>query len=184
MANDYYLPEFHDNDGYYEQVMQEQEWHVDSHYKYPHINLNTKRNMNMDINSMSFNQLVPSNSSYLSKDDVGEDGVILTIKGFKMETIKGDDGDEEKMVMYFDEDFKPMIINRTNSRLIGIATGAANAGEARGKQVVVYNDATISFGGKVTGGIRIKKVAGAPRQAVVAAQPGNTDFDDLDQPPF
>lgn len=120
----------------------------------------------MSINDLSFDQLVPSDSKYLAKDDVGEDGVILTIKGFKTETIKGDNGDEEKIVMYFEEpDFKPMIVNRTNAQLISIATGAAVAGEARGKKVVVYNDPTISFGGKITGGIRIKKVAGTPRQA-------------------
>lgn len=122
-----------------------------------------------NLNDMSFDQLVPSDSKYLSKEDVGEDGVILTIKGFKNESVKGDNGDEEKVVMYFEEEeFKPMIINRTNSQLIGVATGASNAGEARGKQIVVYNDPTISFGGKVTGGIRIKKIAGAPRAAAKA----------------
>lgn len=113
-----------------------------------------------DINSMSFDSLVPSNSKYLSKDDVGEDGLVLTIKGFRSETIKGDDGEEEKIVLHFMEDVRPMIINRTNSQLIGVCTGAKTAGEARGKQIVVYNDLTVSFGGKITGGLRIKKVTG------------------------
>jgi hypothetical protein len=120
----------------------------------------------MNVNDMSFDQLVPSNSNYLSKEDVGEDGVVLTIKGFKTETIKTDDGDEQKMVMYFEENYKPMIVNRTNAQLIGIATGAATAGDARGKEIVVYNDPTVGFGGKITGGIRIKKLAGAPKQAI------------------
>jgi len=169
-------------DSFYQTVAREQEWRDEGHDKLHQPQLNTKRNQNMntDINSMSFDQLVPSNSTYLAKDDVGEDGVILTIKGFKMETIKGDDGDEEKMVMYFDEpDFKPMIVNRTNAQLIGIATGAPNAGAARGKQVVVYNDATISFGGKVTGGIRIKKVAGAPRQATAPTYAPGGDITEM-----
>jgi hypothetical protein len=130
----------------------------------------------MDLNSMSFDQLVPSNSKYLSKDDVGEDGVILTIKGFRVETLKNDDGDEDKTVMYFEEDYKPMVLNRTNAQLVGAATGAKTAGEARGKQVVVYNDITVSFGGKVTGGLRIKKVAGQPRAAVRA--PAHEDLND------
>ncbi len=121
-----------------------------------------------DINSMSFDQLVPTNSKYLTKGDVGEDGLILTIKGFKEEIIEGDNGDESKIVMYFVEDINPMVVNRTNSQLIGIATGASNAGEARGKQIVVYNDPSISFGGKVTGGLRIKKIAGAPRSVAKA----------------
>src|SRR3990167_3674831 len=109
-----------------------------------------------NINDLSFDQLVPTNSKYLKKEDVG-DGVVLTIRGFKRETVEGDNGDEEKVVMYFEEKYNPMVVNRTNSQLIGIATGAANAGEAKGKQIIVFNDPTISFGGKVTGGLRIRK---------------------------
>ena len=128
-----------------------------------------------DMNSMSFDQLVPSESKYLSKSDVGEDGIVLTIKGFRMETIKGDDGEEDKVVLHFIEDLKPMILNRTNSQLVGVATGAKTAGEARGKQIVVFNDPTVSFGGKITGGLRIKKVTGAPK----AAPKGDPDMDSI-----
>lgn len=118
-----------------------------------------------DLNSMSFDQLVPSNSKYLTKDDVGEDGLVLTIKGFRMETLKSDEGEEDKMVLHFMEDVKPMVVNRTNAQLIGACTGVKTAGDARGKQIVVYNDITVSFGGRVTGGLRIKKVSGAPKNA-------------------
>src|SRR5262245_56263212 len=113
-----------------------------------------------DVNSLTFDQLVPSNSQYLGKGDVGEDGLVLTIKGFRMEKVKGDDGDEDKMVMHFVEDVRPLILNRTNSQLIGVVTGAKTAGEARGKQILVFNDPSISFGGKITGGLRIKKANG------------------------
>lgn len=124
--------------------------------------------MTTNVNDMTFDQLVPSKSKYLTKDDVGEDGVILTIKGFRMETLESDDGDEDKMVLHFMEDVKPMVLNRTNAQLVGVATGAKVAGEAKGKQIVVYNDPTVSFGGKITGGLRIKKVSGAPKQAATA----------------
>lgn len=120
-----------------------------------------------DVNTMSFDQLVPSNSKYLGKADVGEDGLILTIKGFRMETLKSDEGDEDKMVMHFVENVKPMVVNRTNAQLIGVATGAATAGDARGKKIVVFNDPTVGFGGKITGGLRIKKLTGAPKPAAV-----------------
>ncbi len=118
-----------------------------------------------DLNSLTFDQLVPSNSKFLTKDDVGEDGLVLTIKGFRMETLKGDDSEEDKMVLHFMEDVKPMVLNRTNAQLVGVCTGAKTAGEARGKQIVVYNDPTVSFGGKITGGLRIKKIVGAPKSA-------------------
>lgn len=138
---------------------------------------------NADLNNLNFDELVPSESKYLAKGDVGEDGVILTIKGFKREVLKSDDGDEEKTVMYFMEDFKPMVLNRTNAQLLPIATGAKTAGEARGKQIVVYNDPTVGFGGKITGGVRIKKIAGTPKPAR-AAPPSVADSDPDDSIPF
>jgi hypothetical protein len=132
-----------------------------------------------NLNAMSFDSLVPSTSKYLGKGDVGEDGLILTIKGFRMETIKGDEGEEDKVVCHFRENVKPMVINRTNSQLIGVATGASTAGDAVGKQIVVYNDPTVGFGGKITGGLRIKKVTGAPRPAPTTKAAGG--FDDFEQ---
>ena len=130
-----------------------------------------------DLNSMTFDQLVPSNSKYLSKADVGEDGVVLTIKGFRMETLESDDGNEEKTVLHFVEDVKPLVLNRTNSQLVGVCTGAKTAGEAKGKQIVVYNDPTISFGGKVMGGLRIKKVSGTPKPAALVTGNGKSAED-------
>ena len=157
-------------------MITEEQWQADNHNQYPQSQLKHEKELIMtDLNTLSFDQLVPTNSKYLTKNDVGDDGIILTIKGFKTETIEGDHGDEEKVIMYFIEDVNPMVLNRTNSQLVGMATGAANAGEARGKQVVVYNDPSISFGGKVTGGIRIKKIAGAPRS--VAAKPAIEDIE-------
>jgi hypothetical protein len=132
----------------------------------------------MSLDDLKFDELVPSKSKYLAKSDVGDDGVILTIRGFKEEVIEGDDGDEKKIVMYFREaDFKPMILNRTNAALLAGATGVGTAGESKGKQIVVHNDPSISFGGKVTGGLRIKKIPGparAPRQ-VEQREPGSDD---------
>lgn len=174
MSNDFYIPEFGDD-----QHSQQQEWEssADNPLNYQQVQTQLKHEKELkmtDLNSMSFDQLVPTNSKYLTKNDVGDDGLILTIKGFKTETIEGDSGDEQKVIMYFVEDINPMVLNRTNSQLVGMATGAANAGEARGKQVVVYNDPSISFGGKVTGGIRIKKIAGAPRSVA-----SKTDLSDI-----
>jgi hypothetical protein len=131
-----------------------------------------------NINDLSFDQLVPSNSKYLTKDDVGEDGLVLTIKGFRMETLKSDDGEEDKMVLHFVEDVKPMVVNRTNAQLVGVATGVKTAGEARGKQIVVYNDPTVSFGGKITGGLRIKKLSGPPKSAPLVTGDGK-NIDDV-----
>ncbi len=123
------------------------------------------------FDSLTFDQLVPSDSKYLRKDDCGEDGLILTIKGFSHEDIKGDDGQyESKVVMHFVEDVRPMILNKTNSQLIPVATGARTAGEAKGKKLVVFNDPSVSFGGKITGGLRIKRIPGPARAPAAAAR--------------
>ena len=142
-------------------------------------NFNRNSNMNsQDLNSMSFSQLVPKVSNFLSKEDVGEDGVILTIRGFKTETVKGDNGDETKVVMHFmEEGYKPMILNNTNSNILGKILNVATAGEAKGKQVVVYDDPTVGFGGKITGGIRLKKVSGAPAAPRAAKSAGELESD-------
>lgn len=140
------------------------------------------------LDALTFDQLVPSESKYLRKDDVGEDGMVLTIKGFRYESIKNDDGEEDKTIMYFVEDVKPMVLNKTNASLIPVVTGARTAGEAKGKKIVVYCDPTVSYGGRVTGGLRIKKIPGAPRQAPrpvakpVEREPGSDD--DLGEIPF
>jgi len=116
-----------------------------------------------DLNSLSFEQLVPSKSKYLAKEDAGEDGIILTVKGVRMETLETDEGNEDKVVLHFVENVKPMVLNRTNAQLLGLATGAKTAGEAKGKKIVVFSDPTVAFGGKPVGGLRIKKVSGAPK---------------------
>ena len=151
--------------------------------------------MNAKVNpldSMSFNDLVPSDSKYLRKDDVGEDGTILTIAGFTRETVKGDDGDEDKVVMHFEEAVRPMILNKTNSQLLATITGAKVAGDAKGKKLVVFNDPSVSFGGKITGGLRLKRIPGparAPAAAPARAKPAparepGSDDDFNDEPNF
>jgi len=121
--------------------------------------------MKFDDNT-TFDQLVPSESKHLKKEDVGEGGLIVTIAGFTKETVGQGAEAEEKTVLHFQEDIKAMVLNRTNSQLIQAVTGAKTSGEARGKKIVVYNDPTISFGDRITGGIRVK---GLESQAPAAA---------------
>lgn len=131
------------------------------------------------LDALSFDQLVPTNSKFLGKNDVTEDGLVLTIRGFKYESIKTDEGTEDKVVLHFVEDVKPFVLNRTNAQLLAVCTGARTAGEAKGKKIVVYLDPTVAYGGRVTGGLRIKKAPSAPRAPAAAAPaPASEDFND------
>jgi len=149
--------------------------------------------MNTNLEDMSFDQLVPTNSNFLKKEDVGEDGVILTIAGFRHDVVKDENGqNEQKVVLDFAEQgYKPMVLNSTNSQLLKNATGCNTPREAKGKRVVVYNDPNVSFGSKVTGGLRIKRIPGAPsqpRQANTAPpvqeEPPAVDYDNFDDIPY
>ena len=101
-------------------------------------------------------------SRFLKADDFPAPR-LLTISKATAETIKNDDGETSKAVLWFEESEKGMVLNKTNSNLIPVITGARTAGEAKGKQVVVYDDPTVSYGGRAVGGLRLKKVPGAPR---------------------
>ena len=136
------------------------------------------RKHEMEINDdMSFDELVPTESDYLKKEDAGEGGLILTIAGFSRTTVgKGEDADE-RTVMHFTENVKPMVLNRTNAQLIPVVTGAKTSGAAKGKKIVVYNDPTVPFGNKIVGGLRIRSATG-PVAAAPAAPDTGTDPND------
>jgi len=118
------------------------------------------------MEDISLDSLVPSQSEYLTKDDVGEQGLNVTIAGFKMAEVgRGQDADM-RCIMSFQEGVKDMVVNKTNMARLKHITGAETTGQARGKQVNVYNDPMVEFGGKLTGGIRIRPVtATAPEMA-------------------
>lgn len=111
--------------------------------------------MSLD-NSLSLDQAVPKDSKYLTKDEVGEQGKNLTINNVSREELESDHGAEVKTVLHF-TDGKPMVLNQTNKELLKVVLKAATVGDLMGKTVNVFNDPTVSFGGRVTGGIRIRK---------------------------
>ena len=115
---------------------------------------------------MNLGDLVKTNSRYLTKDDAGESGMIVTIKYFDREVLMGDDDDVEKTIMFFEEEsVKPMVLNKTNANLLPIITGCKTVAEVIGKKIIVYCDPTISFGSRITGGLRIKSASIAkPRE--------------------
>jgi len=113
---------------------------------------------------MNLDELIKSKSDYLKKEDVGEDGVNLTIKGFKKVQVEGDNGEEEKIAMFFaEENYKPLLLNITNKNRLKIATGQDTVEGVKGKVINVYNDPYVEFGGKITGGVRIRAAVGGTK---------------------
>ncbi len=109
---------------------------------------------------MSFRVKDLKDSRFLTKDDV-EPPVLVTITGDeKMNVALESQAPEEKHVLHFKELPKPLVLNMTNGQLIEAIVGSDNSDDWIGKRVVLYNDKTVSFAGKLTGGIRIRAMRG------------------------
>jgi hypothetical protein len=117
-------------------------------------------------------------SKFLKKEDV-EPPKLVTIKGFSQQNAGRDDSPEMKWTMSFIELGKPMVMNSTNLQLAAQALGSDDTDNWIGKQVVLYNDPSVQFQGKLIGGIRIrapkKRNGAAPAPVAVATE---EEFDD------
>ena len=109
---------------------------------------------------MKVSQLIAS--KYLKKDDI-EHPVIVTIDRLEEHDVSGkDDPEEKKWVIFFREYDQGMVLNTTNIHLLVAATNAGDTDDWPGKEVILYNDPTVSYAGKVTGGLRIRPKEQAP----------------------
>lgn len=95
-------------------------------------------------------------SKFMKKEDVGE-GKLVTIAELEQQNVAMDDQPPElKWIMHFKEFDKGMVLNWTNIQLTAKALGTEETDEWIGKKIVVYEDANVSFGGKLVGGIRVR----------------------------
>lgn len=131
---------------------------------------------------MDLDTLVPSESKYLAKEDVGVAGKNLTIAKFTRETVgNGKDADERAVLWFKEGDYKPMVLNKTNKNRIKHFLNATTAEEVMGKQVNVYNDPDIEYGGEIVGGLRIRGVKEGEAPDMTG---GRIDVDPLSDIPF
>ena len=96
-------------------------------------------------------------SSYLGKDDLpAPPGTLAaTIADVRMETIGQGNESEDKPVMYFSDQQKPLIVNGGNWDTCEQAFGADSAAWAD-KKIEMYIDPNVMYGGRRVGGIRMR----------------------------
>lgn len=128
----------------------------------------------MNINEMK-------ESKYMKKEDVGQ-GALVTIDRMDHQDVSMENQPEEmKWIMYFKEQVnghhKGLVLNWTNIQLCAVATGSEDTDQWPGKQIVLFDDPNVSFGGKLTGGIRVRKPKGQSVNSP-ADQDAGPDFDD------
>ncbi len=92
-------------------------------------------------------------SKFLKKEDAGE-GILATIRGVEKRDVGTEAEPEQKWVLLLAE-YKPLVLNSTNLALLEKALGSDDTDDWTGKQIVLYNDENVSFGGKLTGGVRV-----------------------------
>jgi len=99
-------------------------------------------------------------SKYLQQSEVGN-GTLLTITGCKQQNVANDDAPAEmKWCLTFAEVTKALVLNAINTKLCEKACGSDDTDDWVGKQIVVFVDPNVSYGGRITGGLRVR----APRR--------------------
>lgn len=116
---------------------------------------------------MNIDEMVPTKSRFLTKEDVGEQGKNLTIKQFTPTEV-GQEKEARYVIEWHEADFKPMVLNKENSSRLKMIFKTADTNQMCGMKVNVYNDPFVSFGGEVVGGIRLRPV---PATAAQSLQP-------------
>jgi hypothetical protein len=126
-------------------------------------------------------------SSFLTKEDFPRPA-LGTIAKLSQETLKNDEGTSEtKWCMHFEEYDRGLLLNKTNIRLVAAFLGN-DTNTWMGRQIVIYNDPTVAFGGRTVGGIRLRAPKNqAPAQAnpaPAATAPAGAFDDFADDIPF
>lgn len=123
-------------------------------------------------------------SKYLKKGDV-EPPKLATVKAIGQYNVAMQgDSPEMKWGMSFQELERPLILNTTNLRIMESITGSDDTDDWIGKKIVLYNDPNVSFGGNLTGGIRIRAPKIKPAPAQVQTPPPPTEDETSDGVPF
>jgi len=122
-------------------------------------------------------------SKYLKQSDAPDPVIVTVAKIGKLNIAKEGDHPEEKWAVRFREFTKPMLLNSTNIKLLEKACGSDDTDDWIGKEVILYTDDNVSFGGQIVGGLRIRKQQAAPARKPTQEKTGDSaqalaDMDD------
>ena len=96
-------------------------------------------------------------SKFLKQTDVGR-GTLATIASCVQMNVSKEGADPEmKWCLTFQELDKPLVLNFTNIQLCQQICNADDTDRWLGQRVVLFTDPTISYQGKIVGGIRMRK---------------------------
>src|SRR4051794_3178372 len=109
-------------------------------------------------------------SKYFRAEDIeGEDDRKLRIKNVTAEGFDREGAKERKLVLWFSNDDRGLVLNKTNNRTLRGAFGD-NTDDWIGKVVIVFTTVT-DFRGKMTPGLRVR--IPPPKEAAAGTKPGS-----------
>jgi hypothetical protein len=132
---------------------------------------NQPLHMNLEKN-MKLKEMLES--KYLQQEDVDGEVVVTVHALKKVNVAKEDETPEYKWTVKFQEFAKPMVANATNVKRMFKALGE-DSEEWLGKQIILYVDPDVEFGGKIVGGLRVRGI----RKSVAPAKAGQRSEDDV-----
>ena len=113
---------------------------------------------------MKISEMLASN--WLRKEDLADPvgGEVFTIKKLTEELV-GQDQQSKWACHWRERDVAPLLLNKTNLRILAAMLGD-DTDDWIGQEVEVYHDPTISYGGQLVGGLRVRPPRPPkPRQA-------------------
>jgi hypothetical protein len=134
---------------------------------------------------MKFNEMYPSR--FFKAEDLAQP-LLVKIKEVKMEVVGGENDEKtEKPILYFVNQDKAVILNKTNATIIINITGSDDSDEWTGAHIELYKD-TVMFHGTPTPCVRCRepKQQKKSKAAVTSAQPAGAPWEheipDFDEP--
>jgi hypothetical protein len=113
-------------------------------------------------------------SKFLKKEDVGA-GMLMTVESCRQQNVAKEGAEpEHKWCLVFEETDKPLVLNATNIQLCERIFGSDDTDDWIGKKVVLFTDPSVSYGGKIVGGVRVR----APKQKAQAPKPAPAPVED------
>lgn len=115
------------------------------------------------------NDLYPSKSEWLKCDDVPDDGLTVTIDSYEVRDFNNDGKRDRKPVLYFKEDVKALVLNKTNALTITNIVGSGELDDWVGHKITMV-PREVEFAGKQVWAIRIQSPRRQTNRAAAAAQ--------------
>ena len=92
--------------------------------------------------------------AYLQKEEIPDSGAVARVRAAKEETLE--ENERSKLILYFEGLDKGLVCNVTNINVLIDVLGSDETDDWIGREVELYVDHGVMFGGKRVGGIRVR----------------------------